>query len=107
LKLAGALLTMYNRNSRLSRDIAKEVRRNFPGYVFDTVIPRQVCLAEAPMFGKTVMQYAPTSSAAQAYRELAQELVGRSIQDNPAPVDPSPVNEVPNNPVDNNQNPQI
>ena len=75
LKITGALLTMYNRNNKLSREVAKEVRRNFPGYVFDTVIPRQVALAEAPKFGKTILQYAPTSLAAQAYRELAEELI--------------------------------
>lgn len=75
LKIAGVFLTMYNRNSRLSREVAKEIRRNFPGYVFDTVIPRQVSLAEAPKFGKTILQYAPSSQAARAYRELAQELI--------------------------------
>ena len=75
IKIAGALLTMYSRNSKLSRDVAKEVRRNFPGYVFDTVIPRQVALAEAPRYGKTILQYAPTSLAAKAYRELAEELI--------------------------------
>ena len=75
LKIAGALLTMYSRNSKLSREVAKEVRRNFPGYVFDTVIPRAVALAEAPRFGKTILQYAPESTAAQAYRELAEEFI--------------------------------
>lgn len=75
LKIVGALLTMYSRGSRLSREVAKEVRRNFPGYVFDTVIPRAVVLAEAPKFGKTILQYAPTSLAAKAYRELAEELI--------------------------------
>lgn len=75
LKVAGALLTMYSRTSRISRDVAKEVRRTFPGYVFDTVIPRQVSLAEAPRFGKTILQYAPTSMAAYSYRELAQEII--------------------------------
>jgi len=78
LKITGALLTMYNRNNKLSREVAKEVRRNFPGYVFDTVIPRQVALAEAPKFGKTILQYAPTSLAAQAYRELAEELIAHN-----------------------------
>jgi len=75
LKITGALLTMYNRGNRLSREVAKEVRRNFPGYVFDAVIPRAVVLAEAPKFGKTILQYAPTSLAAKAYRELAEELL--------------------------------
>jgi len=85
LKITGALLTMYNRNNKISREVVKEIRRNFPGYVFDTVIPRQVCLAEAPRFGKTILQYAPTSSAAQSYRELAQELLNRENKDNPIP----------------------
>ena len=85
LKITGALLTMYNRNNKISREVAKEIRRNFPGYVFDTVIPRQVCLAEAPRYGKTILQYAPTSVAAQAYRELAQELLNKENQTNPTP----------------------
>ncbi len=80
LKITGALLTMYNRNNKLSREVAKEVRRNFPGYVFDTVIPRQVCLAEAPKWGKTILQYAPTSLAAKAYRELAEEFINLNPQ---------------------------
>jgi chromosome partitioning protein len=75
LKIAGALLTMYSRGSRLSREVAKEVRRSFPGYVFDTVIPRAVALAEAPKYGKTILQHAPTSLAAKAYRELAEEII--------------------------------
>jgi len=75
LKITGALLTMYNRNNKLSREVAKEVRRSFPGYVFDTIIPRQIALAEAPKFGKTILQYAPTSRAAESYRELAEELI--------------------------------
>ncbi len=78
LKITGALLTMYNRNNRISREVAKEIRRNFPGYVFDTVIPRQVALAEAPRYGKTILQYAPASSAAQSYRELAQEIINHN-----------------------------
>ncbi len=75
LRIAGALLTMYSRNNKVSREVAKEVRRNFPGYVFDTVIPRTVTLAEAPRFGKTILQYAPLSPAVKAYRELAEELI--------------------------------
>lgn len=75
LKIAGALLTMYNRKNRLSREVAKEIRKTFPGYVFDTIIPRSVVLAEAPKFGQTILQYAPESLAAKAYRELAEEMI--------------------------------
>jgi len=75
IKLMGALLTMYDRTSRLHRAVAKEVRRKFPGYVFDAVIPRNVALAEAPSFGKTILQYDPYSHGAKAYRKLAQEII--------------------------------
>ena len=75
IKVAGALLTMYDKRNKVSQEVAKEVRRNFPGYVFDAIIPRNVALAEAPRFGKTILQYAPTSRAANAYRELAEELI--------------------------------
>ena len=75
LSFVGALLTMYSRWNRLSRDVAKEVRRNFPGYVFESVIPRSVFLAEAPRSGQTILQYAPKSAGARAFRELAQEVI--------------------------------
>jgi chromosome partitioning protein len=75
LKIAGALMTMYNRGNRLSREVAKEIRRNFPGYVFDSVIPRSVKLAEAPRKGIPILKYAPHCKAVTAYRELADELI--------------------------------
>jgi len=81
LKIAGALLTMYNRNSKLCREIVKEVRRNFPGYVFDTIIPRTILLAEAPRLGKTILQHAPDSPASMAFRQLAEELVAHNHND--------------------------
>ncbi len=73
--ILGALLTMYDRKSRLHRAVAKEIRRKFPGYVFDAVIPRNVSLAEAPSFGKTILQYDPYSHGAKAYRQLAEEIL--------------------------------
>lgn len=75
LKIVGALLTMYSKNNNISREVAEEVRKKFPGYVFNAVIPRAVVLAEAPRFGKTIFQYAPESRAAQAYRSLAEEII--------------------------------
>ena len=73
--IMGALLTMYDRTSRLHRAVAKEIPRKFPGYVFNAVIPRNVSLAEAPSFGKTILQYDPYSHGAKAYRQLAQEIL--------------------------------
>ena len=75
ITLMGALLTMFDRTSRLHRAVAKEVRRKFPGYVFETTIPRNVSLAEAPSFGKSILQYDPYSHGAKAYRKLAQEII--------------------------------
>ena len=75
IEVMGALLTMYDRKSRLHRAVVKEINQKFPGYVFDTVIPRNVSLAEAPSFGKSVLQYDPYSHGAKAYRRLAEEIL--------------------------------
>ncbi len=75
LSVLGAILTMYDRRNRLSAMVAKEVGKFFPGYVFDTVIPRNVSLSEAPSFGKAIHDYAPLSKGSFAYRQLAQELI--------------------------------
>lgn len=75
IAVMGALLTMYDRKSRLHRAVEKEIRRKFPGYVFQAIIPRNVSLAEAPSFGKTILQYDPYSHGAKAYRELAEEIL--------------------------------
>jgi chromosome partitioning protein len=76
IKVAGALLTMYDRRERLSREVAKEVRRRFPHRVYEVEIPRSVALAEAPSFQKPVVLYAPQSAGARAYERLAQEVAG-------------------------------
>lgn len=73
--IMGTVLTMFDRKSRLHRAVAKEIRRKFPGYVFNAVIPRNVSLAEAPSFGKTILQYDPYSHGAKAYRQLAEEIL--------------------------------
>lgn len=73
--IMGALLTMYDRKSRLHRAVEKEIRRKFPGYVFESTIPRNISLAEAPSFGKTILQYDPYSHGAKSYRQLAEEVL--------------------------------
>ncbi len=75
LKIKGALLTMYDKRNKLARQVAKEVRLHFPGYVFETVIPRCVRLGEAPSFGKTILQYDNDSQGGKAYRQLAEEIL--------------------------------
>lgn len=78
LRLMGALLTMFDKRNKLSYDVAKEVRRHFPGYVFDAIIPRNVSLSEAPSYGKPIMYYDPWSKGARAYKQLAQEVLRMS-----------------------------
>lgn len=75
LKITGALLTMYDKRNRLARQVVKEVQANFPGRVFEAVIPRSISLAEAPSFGKTILQFDPDSKAGRAYRQLAEEVI--------------------------------
>lgn len=77
LTVSGALLTMYNRGERLSREVARNLRKNFPHLVFKTEIPRSVALAEAPSFSKPIMLYRPDSIGAVAYRSLAEEVVAQ------------------------------
>lgn len=75
LVIRGMLLTMFDRRTNLARDVVEEVRRHFPGMVFDSVIPRSVRLAEAPSHGLPISAYAPNSSGANAYRALAEEML--------------------------------
>jgi chromosome partitioning protein len=75
LKIKGALLTMYDKRNKLSQRVAKEVRLHFPGYVFETQIPRCVRLSEAPSFGKTILQHDASSHGGKAYRQLAEEIL--------------------------------
>lgn len=75
LQVLGVLLTMYDKRNQLSRQVINEIYKNFPGRVFDVVIPRLVSLAEAPSFGKTILQFDPGSRAARAYRQLAEEVI--------------------------------
>jgi chromosome partitioning protein len=75
LKIKGVMLTMYDRRNRLSRQVVKEVREHFPGYVFENVIPRSVRLAEAPSFGKSILNFDAFSKGARAYRGIAREII--------------------------------
>lgn len=75
LQIYGVLLTMFDKRNVLSRQVANEVGKNFPGRVFESVIPRQVSLAEAPSYGKTILQFDDDSKGAKAYRRLAEEII--------------------------------
>lgn len=75
LQVLGAVLTMYDRRVALARKIVKQVRKTFPGHVFDSVIPRNTELAEAPASGLTILEYAGHSKGAKAYENLSDELL--------------------------------
>ncbi len=77
LTIAGMLLTMHDARTRLAQDVEREVREHFPALVFDTVIPRNVRLGEAPSHGRPVIHHDPHSSGAIAYFELAKEVAAR------------------------------
>jgi chromosome partitioning protein len=78
LAIDGVLLTMFDARLNLSRQVATEAREYFGGKVFDTVIPRNVRLAEAPSFGKPIILYDVASVGAQAYLSVAKELIQRT-----------------------------
>jgi chromosome partitioning protein len=77
LAVAGMLLTMHDGRTRLARDVEREVREHFPDLVFETVIPRNVRVGEAPSFGLPVIHHDPHSVGAGAYFELAKEVAAR------------------------------
>jgi chromosome partitioning protein len=77
LTVAGMLLTMHDARTKLAQDVEREVREHFPALVFDTVIPRNVRLGEAPSYGLPVIHHDPHCAGSEAYFELAKEVAAR------------------------------
>lgn len=75
LRLRGVVLTMFDGRTKLSNDVVAEVIQHFPTQVFKAIIPRSVRLAEAPSYGQPISVFAPTSTGALAYAQLAQEVL--------------------------------
>jgi chromosome partitioning protein len=86
LQIFGIVLTMFDTRTNLSSQVQDEVRRHFPGELFDTVIPRNVRLSEAPSHGQSIREYDPTSRGATAYEQLALEVLRRLGQPADAPA---------------------
>lgn len=78
LEIEGVLLTMYDDRTNLAQQVTENLRQYFKDKLLKTVIPRNVRLAEAPSYGKPVLLYDPKSRGAEAYRELAVELLARN-----------------------------
>jgi len=81
LKIEGILLTMFDARNNLSRQVSEEIRSHFPKETFNTVIPRNVRLSEAPSHGKPIIFYDIASRGAAAYLELAREIIRREGTD--------------------------
>ena len=79
LTIEGLLLTMYDERTNLSAAVAADLRDFYGQQVFQTVIPRNVRLAEAPSYGKPIITYDPHSKGAEAYSQLAREIISREI----------------------------
>ena len=77
LELAGIVMTLYDQRTTLSAQVVEEVRRIYPEVIFDTLIPRNVRLSEAPSYGMPIGQYSPKSRGGIAYADLTRELLGR------------------------------
>jgi len=75
LGIMGAVITMFDKRNRLSELVKNELHQYFPNRVFNSIIPRSVRLAEAPSYGRSILQYDPKSSGAKAYEELAREII--------------------------------
>jgi len=77
LRIEGVVLTMYDKRNNLCQQVEADARDNLGDLVFETVIPRNVRLSEAPSFALPVIDYDPTSKGSYAYIALAKELIGR------------------------------
>ncbi len=75
LEIGGAILTMYDKRNRLARQVVKEMREHFPGHVFNSMIARSIRLAEAPSFGKSILNFDSLSKGARSYKALAKEIM--------------------------------
>jgi len=83
LKIEGVLLTMYDDRTNLTRQVENDLREFFGSEVFKTVIPRSIRLAEAPSFGKSILAYDPRSRGAEAYIQLAKEVLANEQRARP------------------------
>ena len=77
LRMEGVVFTMYDSRTNLSAQVVENVKQHFKQKVFDTVIPRNIRLAEAPSYGIPICLYEPKSAGAEAYRSLADEIINR------------------------------
>ena len=78
LKIEGIVFTMYDSRTNLSNQVVENVRNNIGRNVYDSIIPRNIRLAEAPSYGMPIIQYDPKSTGAEAYMNLAEEVIKKA-----------------------------
>jgi chromosome partitioning protein len=79
LEIGGILLTMFDKRTNLSHQVAEDAARYFRSLVFRTMIPRNIRLGEAPSFGKPILLYDAASAGAQSYIDLAHEIINPKV----------------------------
>jgi chromosome partitioning protein len=77
LQLLGIVVTMYDSRTSLSDQVVNELKKHFGAKLLSTIIPRNVRLAEAPSFGKSIMEHDKWSKGARSYKQLAKEVANR------------------------------
>lgn len=75
LEIEGILLTMFDTRLRLSKQVREDVKKHFGGMVFQSIIPRNVSLGEAPSYGESIIEYNATSKGSKSYIKFAQEII--------------------------------
>ena len=80
LRIEGVVLTMFDMRNNLCRQVEEDARENLGNLVYQTRIPRNVRLSEAPSYAMPILQYDPTSKGSEAYRDLAREVLDRQLQ---------------------------
>jgi chromosome partitioning protein len=77
LQVAGVVMTMFDSRTNLAMEVVNEVRQHFPEQIFNTIIPRNIRLSEAPSYGEDILAYAPDSAGCKAYQALTEEMLSR------------------------------
>jgi chromosome partitioning protein len=77
LQVSGVVMTMYDSRTNLAADVVREVKAHFPEQIFNTIVPRNIRLSEAPSYGEDILAYAPNSQGSKAYHALTEELLSR------------------------------
>jgi chromosome partitioning protein len=95
LRIEGVLLTMCDLRTNLSVQVMQEIKKRFQEKVFNTVIPRNIKLSEAPSFGKPIHEYDERSAGAIAYLKLAEEMIQRNEPQGVPPAVPGPAEGIP------------